>query len=195
MKLELLLRRNKQIRTVGFDDAPWRQLEHGESVGFVGSICSAVRFEGMLTGSFTKDGNDITDKLSECLLSSKFLPQLHWILLDGITFGGCNIVDLPLLAKRTGLPAVTVMRKLPDMEKFKELLNRFSDPIQRWEVVQKAGKVHQYKHFCFQVIGEDPEFVGPALERLTDQGKVPEPLRLSHLIGSAMVTGQSGNRA
>jgi len=42
---------------------------------------------------------------------------------------------------------------------------------------------------------DDPAIVGAALATLTDRGKVPEPLRLAHLIGAAVVTGQSGRRA
>ncbi|MFP2934395.1 hypothetical protein ACLESO_56630 [Pyxidicoccus sp. 3LG] len=43
--------------------------------------------------------------------------------------------------------------------------------------------------------GAEPPLVAEALARVTDRGNVPEPLRLAHLIGSAVVTGQSGQRA
>jgi hypothetical protein len=34
-----------------------------------------------------------------------------------------------------------------------------------------------------------------ALDRLTDCGKVPEALRLAHLIGAAVIKGESGSQA
>jgi endonuclease V-like protein UPF0215 family len=37
--------------------------------------------------------------------------------------------------------------------------------------------------------------VAEALKRLTDRGNVPEALRLAHLIGSAVVMGESSKRA
>ena len=51
------------------------------------------------------------------LLRSKFLAQLHLILLDGISMGGFNIIDLPELSERLGLPCVSVMRHLPNFSK------------------------------------------------------------------------------
>lgn len=39
------------------------------------------------------------------------------------------------------------------------------------------------------------DFALRVLNRVTDTGKVPEALRLAHLIGSAVKTGQSSKRA
>ena len=50
-------------------------------------------------------------------------------------------------------------------------------------------------NYVFQVAGEAPDVIGPALNRLTDRGHVPEALRIAHLIGSAVRTGESGRRA
>ncbi|OAD24097.1 hypothetical protein THIOM_000050 [Candidatus Thiomargarita nelsonii] len=37
--------------------------------------------------------------------------------------------------------------------------------------------------------------MGKILQRLTLTGHVPEALRIAHLIGSAVMTGESGKRA
>jgi endonuclease V-like protein UPF0215 family len=55
--------------------------------------------------------------------------------------------------------------------------------------------VHRARLGWFQVRGLEPTLVPPLLERLTDQGHVPEALRLAHLIARAIVTGESGRRA
>jgi endonuclease V-like protein UPF0215 family len=47
----------------------------------------------------------------------------------------------------------------------------------------------------FQVQGAGPDEAAEALARLTDRGAVPEPLRLAHLVGAAISTGESGRRA
>jgi endonuclease V-like protein UPF0215 family len=62
-------------------------------------------------------------------------------------------------------------------------------------VLRRAGPVRRQGPFTFQVRGADPEAAGRALARLTDRGAVPEPLRLAHLIGAAVRTGESGRRA
>jgi hypothetical protein len=62
-------------------------------------------------------------------------------------------------------------------------------------LLQRAGPVYAYPPFFFQVCGESPEAIAAALCRLTDCGKVPEALRLAHLIGAAVVKGESGSQA
>ncbi len=47
----------------------------------------------------------------------------------------------------------------------------------------------------FQVCDENPDVVASALQRLTDCGKVPEALRLAHLISAAVIKGESGSSA
>jgi len=49
--------------------------------------------------------------------------------------------------------------------------------------------------FVFQVRGADPDAIAAALARVTDRGNVPEALRLAHLVGAAVVRGESGRRA
>jgi hypothetical protein len=62
-------------------------------------------------------------------------------------------------------------------------------------VLARAGPIHRRGSFVFQVQGAEPDAIAAALARLTDRGAVPEPLRLAHLIGAAVVTGESGRRA
>lgn len=47
----------------------------------------------------------------------------------------------------------------------------------------------------FQVQGEQPEIIAQALFKLTDRGKVPEALRSAHLVGSAVLKGESTSQA
>lgn len=51
------------------------------------------------------------------------------------------------------------------------------------------------KTFIFQAKGCSKETAGLLLQRVTDTGNVPETLRLAHLIGAAIKTGQSSNSA
>jgi endonuclease V-like protein UPF0215 family len=194
VELSSLLRLNRVIRVIGFDDAPF---ERGvsQNVSIAGVVCGGIRFEGMVWGTVQPDGWDATDRLCELLIGGKFLPQLHLVLLDGIGFGGFNLVDLPLLASRLELPCVAVMRRLPKLAAVEDALRRLPHPEQRLELLQRAGPVYAYPPFFFQVCGETPEAIAAALCRLTDCGKVPEALRLAHLIGAAVVKGESGSQA
>lgn len=194
MELEILLRRNRKIRAIGFDDAPF--VRHSDRpVNVAGVVCAGTRFEGMLWGKVEVDGLDATDSLSQILLNSKFWPQLHIVLLDGICLGGFNVIDLPLLARRAKLPCVALMRRMPDFKKIESALDRLPYKEKRLEIMRRAGSVYQFEPFFFQVCGASPEITAKVLRGLTDCGKVPEALRLAHLIGSAIVNGESGRQA
>ncbi len=194
MELAELIRRKRKIRVIGFDDAPFVR-HQSEKVPIAGIVCAQTRFEGMVWGEIQPDGWDATEVICKLLTNSKFLPQLHLVLLDGIGFGGFNLVNLPTLAARLQLPCVAVMRKLPNLTKMTNALSRLPDHDRRLQLLQKAGKIHHYPPFYFQVCGEKPEIIAPALAHLTDRGKVPEALRLAHLIGAAVVNGESSSQA
>lgn len=194
MNLSSLLQLNRVIRVVGFDDAPFKR-GITEKVAIAGVICGGTRLEGMVWGTVQPDGWDATDIICQLLIGGKFLPQLHLVLLDGIGFGGFNLVDLPLLASRLQLPCVAVMRRLPNLSAVETALRRLPHPEQRLELLKRAGLIYAYPPFFFQVCGETPEVIAAALSRLTDCGKVPEALRLAHLIGAAVINGESGSQA
>lgn len=193
-KLDYLLRHNRQIRVIGFDDAPFVR-HSNKPVAVAGVVCSQTRFEGMLWGQVRVDGWDSTDNLAQMLLNSKFYPQLHLVLLDGITMGGLNLINLSCLAQKLQLPCVAVMRKIPKLEKMKAAIYRLPHPEKRLLLLAKAGKIHVYPPFYFQVCGLSDSLTHRILHSLTDKGNVPEALRLAHLITSAVITGESGNRA
>lgn len=190
-----LLAHGRAPRVVGFDDAPFDK-RHDTMVDIAGVVCAGTRLEGLLWGRATRDGTDATDVLAAMLLGSKFHAQVHLVLLDGIAIGGLNVVDLPGLAARVARPCVAVMRRAPDLAAVDAVAARLPDAEHRRALLRAAGPVHvSPAGVPFQVAGEDPETIGRALAVLTDRGRVPEALRLAHLVGAAVKTGQSGRRA
>jgi len=90
---------------------------------------------------------------------------------------------------------VAVMRRPPDLPAIEAALRRLPRPERRLALLARAGPVYQRPPFVFQVQGAEPAAVEDALHRLTDRGHVPEALRLAHLIGAAVLRGESGRRA
>lgn len=189
-----MLRLSRKIRVIGFDDAPFGHAP-GTQVNVSGVVCAGTRFEGMLWGTVTKDGLDATDVISQLLFESKFHAQVHVVLLDGITFGGFNFVDLPELATRLDRTCIAVMRRQPNLDRIRAILPRLPQPEVRLARLERAGPIHNIGDFIFQAVGDPPEIAAAVLQQLTDNGLVPEPLRIAHLIGAAVKTGQSSRRA
>ena len=76
-----------------------------------------------------------------------------------------------------------------------EAIHHLPQFAQRLQILQRAGTIYQYPPFFFQVSAASPEVTSAVLQRLTDRGKVPEALRLAHLIGATVVKGESGKSA
>lgn len=186
----------RRLRVIGFDDAPFPR-RRGAHVSVSGVVCAGTRFEGLVfsQGGLRKDGWGATDTLVALLTGSKFLPQLHLVLLDGIAFGGLNLVDLPRLHEALGVPCVAVMRRQPDLVAMRAAIAHLPGAARRLQLLDRAGEIHVRPPFVFQVCGLPPEETHGALLRVTDTGHVPEALRLAHLIGAALRTGQSSGRA
>lgn len=194
MELEKLIEQRRTLRVIGFDDAPFVR-RTPDPVAIAGVICAGTRFEGMVWGELQADGWNATETIVNLLIKSKFLPQLHLVLLDGISFGGFNVVDLPALSAQLRLPCISVMRRLPNLVKVEYALRRLPQPDRRWATLKRAGEIYQTPPFVFQVCGTTPAIAAQALTRLTDRGHVPEALRLAHLITSAVIKGESGKQA
>lgn len=188
-----LLRHDRTLRIIGFDDAPF--VRENNFVHICGVVTARTRFEGMLWGEAIQDGWDATELLIQLVQNSKFHAQVHAILLDGIAFGGFNIVDLQELSEHLQLPCITVMRKRPDLVAIERALQNLSDPARRMKVLRKAGPIYEADPFVFQIKGITRELAVQLLHHVTDTGNVPEALRLAHLIGAAVKTGESSNRA
>ena len=109
--------------------------------------------------------------------------------------GGLNVIDLPQLAARLERPCIAVMRRAPDLDAMKRVIAALPHPERRLAALAAAGPIHRRPPFVFQVAGIAPETAAAALARVTDTGLVPEALRLAHLIGSAVVLGESRGRA
>ncbi len=182
------------LRAIGLDDAPFARGRRGD-VGLAGVVCAGTRFEGLVWGRVRQDGWNANDAIVRLLVGGKFLPQLHLVLLDGIALGGFNVVDLETLASRLGRPCAAIMRRPPDLAAVERAIRRLPRAERRLALMRRAGPVHRIGGFVFQVQGAEPEATANALARLTDRGAVPEPLRLAHLVGSAIRRGESGRRA
>ncbi len=179
---------------VGFDDAPF--LRDATEVRIVGAVCARTRLDGVLTGVVTRDGDDATERVAELLLGSQFLGHLHAVLVQGIAFAGFNVVDLPTLSARVGLPVMSICRRAPDLDAVREaLLARVPNGAEKWKRVEAVGAPERLGPVFVQRAGISLERARALLRATTLHGNLPEPLRLAHLIAGGITTGTSRGRA
>src|SRR3989338_5322808 len=130
----------QEIRVIGIDDSPFNKFKEKEVLATGVVLGGGKGIDGILSTKVLVDGDDATTKLAEMINKSKFRLQLRCIFLDGIALAGFNVVDIRELSKKTGIPAVTIIRRKPDVARIKEVLNKLN---QKGKIVllDKAGSV------------------------------------------------------
>ncbi len=183
------------VRSIGIDDGPFDRSRRGDVLVAGVIYRGGSDFDGLLTTKVRKDGWNATDRITAMLEQSKFLPQLHYIILDGIAFGGFNIIDIERLHKQTGLKVLVAIRKKPDLRAVRRALSLLTRSEQRWSLLKKAGDIHALCNLHCQLKGMDVTEAEQLLKLTCTRSHIPEPLRVAHLIAGGIVTGQSGRRA
>ena len=185
-----------QIRVVGFDDGTFSfssKLGREKTILIGVVMKGSQEVVGVLSRWITVDGRDATDAMIDAVLSSRF-KDLRVILLRGITYGGFNVVDVERLYRGTGLPVVVVVRKKPDLKAMETALRKhFPDAEERIELLRKAPPLAELLpgKLYIQAAGVDERTAEEIVRVTTKTGLIPEPLRLAHMIASAVMTGES----
>lgn len=184
----------REVRVLGVDDCPFDKFKD-RHVMVVATVFRGGSFiDGVLSTTVDVDGVDSTQRLVDLVRKCKFRSQLQVILLDGIAFGGFNIVDVKDLYKRTGIPVMTIIRRMPDIQKIKSVLRKIGQEG-KIGLIDKAGKVEKIGSVYCQLVGIDKVDAGKIVRLTCTHSKIPEPLRVAHLIASGIKTGESKGRA
>jgi len=176
----------KVWRFLGFDDG----FGYGEAY-LVGCVTAGTYVEGFMVGKIEIDGLDVTDRIIELVNSSKFRIQLKCIFLDGLTFAGFNVADIVKIHDETGIPVIVVMRKMPDMDRIRDALMNLKDFERRIRIIENAGAIEKIEGLFVQIAGCDVEDARIFIRASKLKGKIPEALRIAHLVASALIHGES----
>jgi len=180
---------------IGFDDAPFPRGYHGP-VKLVGAVYAGPRFDGVVIGEIEKDGADSTDEILRLAGRTRFADHVQLILLQGVAFGGFNVVDAFSLHEQLRLPVLIIARKLPDMNAIREaLISRVDDGLRKWNLIEQLGPMEAIGGVWAQRVGLTALQSASVIERFAIHSRVPEPLRVAHLIAGALASGQSHGRA
>ncbi len=182
-----------EIRVIGFDDCPF-VFGQKETI-VIGAVYRGGQYlDGLVSTKIKVDGMDSTEKIAEAVISSKHHKQLQLIMLNGITFGGFNVVDIKQLSKKTGLPVIAVVRHRPDLISIKKAIKKLGDFKKRLNLIKNAGNIKKTlvsnnstkRTVYFQLAGIEEENAEKLIKLTATRSIEPEPLRAAHIICTGM---------
>ena len=190
----------KNIRIIGIDDSPFKFED--EETSIVGVVTRAPNYiEGIIISKVEVDGLDSTERITEMIQTSRYRPLLKAILIDGACLGGFNVVDIKNLYKKLEIPIITVSRDRPDFGAIelalrKYLKDTFDIRMKLLKENENKEITNKYNHEIYvRVEGMEIEEAEEIINLFTVRGALPESIRIAHMIGSAMVQGESNTRA
>jgi len=186
------LKRN--IRAVGIDDCPFDKFKDKE-VSIIGTVMRGNSLvEGFLKENIVVDGNDVTKAVIKMIKESQFNSQLKTIFTDGVTFGGFNVLDVFEVNSRLNIPVIIIIRNKPNLEKIKSALLKLGKK-RELGIIEKMPEAVMFNGIYYQNIGLNREDSEKLIEIFTNSAKIPEPIRISHLIGQMLVYNRSSGHA
>ncbi len=183
-----------QARLLGFDDGPFTFDD--QTTPLVGVMTRGGGYvEAVMAGQVTVDGADATEAVIDLAGETGLLETVQGVVFNGGTVGGFNVLDLEAVHHALGLPVAAVIRDPPDHDAVEDALTQhFDDADDRLDLLTAQplepvalgeGTVHVRR------VGGSLEALAGLLRVNTVQGRRPEPLRIAHLIATAIAEGRS----
>ena len=161
-------------RVAGFDDGYFRR---PGKAPLVATIFKGSTLEGIEIAEIEVDGTDATDRILEIVEPLK--EQLTGVFLYGTVFAGTNVVDLRVIADL--VPVVAVVGKRPT-ERFARALALRGKKTAQHLVPLATKKGIVYAAWAGLSRGEAKKMV----ELYQLNSKIPEPLRVAHIIAKGV---------
>lgn len=190
-----------EIRVLGIDDGPFERRARG-TVLLIGTVFRGGQWlDGVLSTTIDQDGTDVTERVVGMVNRSRHRGQLRVVMTDGVTFAGFNVLDVKEVFKQTGLPVIIVSRELPNMVDVKKAIKHLPNWRERWKIIKSSGKIYPVRTkrraapVYMQFVGMRRDDAEQVVKLTSTRSLIPEPLRVAHLIATAMVRGESYGRA
>jgi len=179
-----------EIRVIGIDDGKFISQTIGSAlvVGVVFRGGSSI--DGVMHTRIIIDGLDANEKLALMINNSPHHKQLRLVMLNGITFGGFNVVDIKKLHLATKLPVLAVTHEKPDLKSIHEALKNLPKAEERWSMILEAGKIHEIINkdttLYVETAGISFDDAEKIIALTSTRSSLPEPLRVAHIIASGV---------
>jgi len=174
------------IRVLGIDDSSF-ELEDDRAF-LTGVVYRGTEFiEDIQCIEVTVDGRDATVKVLKLFEKVSNHEQIKAILIDGISLGGFNIVDLDKIESETGKAVVAVTKNRPDRDDFRETMERTGNYDRNFEDLEEPVEISLEDGNCFiQFAGCTREEAEELIRKNLIHGQVPESIRIADMVGRAL---------
>jgi hypothetical protein len=179
---------------LGVDDGPFDKRQPGP-VPIVAVVMEGHDLvESVALGAFPIDGEGATDYLADWIGGLRARPILQAVILGGITIAGLGLVDVTALADRLRLPVLVVTRRNPADSDLADAL-RSAGLSHRLAVLERIPRAYGVAEGLYLAHAGAPRLEAERLVTATlAKARLPEPLRVAHLIGQAIVLRESRGR-
>jgi uncharacterized protein len=150
--------------------------------------------EALAITSFPVDGADAAGYLANWIHGLRVYRGIQAILMGGITIAGLGLVDLDALASALGRPVVAVTRRNPADSDLRRAL-RAAGLSERLTLLDRSPKAIAVAPGLYvAAAGVTPGEAAALVRRTVRKSRLPEPLRIAHLVAAALVRGESRGR-
>ena len=179
---------------LGIDEGPFAKGQT-ERVPVVAALCEGPNIlEAVARTDFPVDGADATEFLIAWIGGLRVVSALQGIALGGITFAGLGIVDVRALAQALAAPVLIVTRRPPDNARLRQAFEA-AGLLERFAIAERSPEAFRTDDGVWLACaGCEREHAQALLRETRGKAKLPEPLRIAHLIATAYVRGESYGR-
>ena len=150
--------------------------------------------ESIALGEFPVDGEGATEYLAGWIAGLRAHSMLQAVILGGVTIAGLGVIDVTALAERLGLAVLVVTRRNPERSELANAL-RAAGLENRLDVLDRIPRAYGLGDGLYLAHAGAPRIEAERLLLATlGKSRLPEPLRVAHLIGQALVLRESRGR-
>jgi endonuclease V-like protein UPF0215 family len=179
---------------LGIDDAPFDKGSDRE-VPVVGVMMEGADLvEAVALTSLPVDVDRAAERLADWISTLRFAEAIHGVVLGGVTIAGLGVIDIEELSAKLGKPVSVVNRRRPDDLPLIGALRAagFDDRIPIVERMPRAWRLQDGTYVAHA--GTERRVAERLVAAVLSKSQLPEPLRLAHMFGAAIVSGQSRGR-
>ncbi len=177
--------------TIGFDDASFEFHSESKYTQLIGVICQGTRMVSVMRDEIIIDGDDATEKIIR--LVKKNEKHVQYVITHTITFGGFNLININKIYSEIQKPIIAITEREVDFDSVKNALkHKFPDTFKnKMRCIVDAGNLYEteintaggFSKVYFHCKGINIKDVESLLEKVCIDSKLPESVRLAHLIG------------